>query len=83
MTVSSFDVTAAIEDPSDYMQTIVMYKPMNQPTKRLLVDMPLLTVPGDGGAVGFVNLFNSDSDGVPAATPTMEPEEPTPTPEPL
>lgn len=77
ITLKSSGVVYAFEDPEDDEQTIVMYEEDNaSPTIVYRLDMPLVTI-GGGGAVGFLNLFNSDADGVPAATPTVAPSSPT------
>ena len=76
MSFKSSGVLYAFEDPEDSEQTVVLYEEDKaSPTVTYHLDMPLVTI--SGGAVGFLNLFNSDSDGVPAATPTVQPSSPT------
>ena len=70
ITLNSRGVIYAFENPSDSTTTLVVYEE-EEATPHILyeVDMPLITE-GGGGEVGFLNRFNSDSSGVPAALPT-------------
>jgi hypothetical protein len=77
MTFNTAGVVYAFEDPDDDEQTVLVYEEDEaSPLVTYHLDMPLITI-GGGGATGFLNLFNSDSDGVPAATPTAAPSSPT------
>ena len=77
MTLKASGVMFAFEDPEDDEQTVVMYEEDKaSPPVTYHLDMPLVTI-GGGGAVGFLNLFNSDDTGTPAATPTVTPSVPT------
>jgi hypothetical protein len=81
MTFNTAGVVYAFEDPQDSTQTVLSYEEDEaSPLVTYHLDMPLITT-GGGGTVGFLNLFNSDSDGVPAASPTSAPEPPTPAPQ--
>ena len=81
MTFSTAGVVYAFEDPEDSDQTVLVYEEDEAyPLVTYKLDMPLITV-GGGGATGFLNLFNSDTSGDPAATPTAAPSSATtPTP---
>lgn len=77
ITLKSSKVVFAFENVDDDEQTVVLYEEDKaSPLTMYHLDMPLVTI-GGGGAVGFYNLFNSDSSGVPAATPTVAPSSPT------
>lgn len=78
MTFKNSGVVYAFEDQQDSGQTVMVYEEDEaSPLVTYHLDMPLLTT---GGVVGFLNRFNSDSSGVPAASPTGAPTPPTPAP---
>ena len=85
MSFKASGVVYAFEHPDDPSLTVMQYEEDNaSPLITYVIDMPLISGPGEGGTVGFLNLFNSDSDGTPASTPTSAPAPAPPTtPSPL